>query len=251
MAASPDMPTGGSGARFPATRHSAIMALRSDDSELRRRAIDTIAQVYWRPVYAHIRLRWKRNPDDARDLTQGFFLQVLEKDFLASFDPDRARFRTFLRVCLDRFVQREDMAESRQKRGGGIDFVVLDTGEFEQSLRDTSRESSPDSRFELEWVRSLMTLATARLRDHCEANGRGLAFRAFERYDLDDPDSAARSTYAELASELGTGADDITNQLAYARREFRGIVLELIREMTVSEDEFRDEARSLLGIEIK
>lgn len=251
MAASPDMPTDGYGARFPATRHSAIMALRGDDSELRRRAIDTIAQVYWRPVYAHIRLRWNRNPDDARDLTQGFFLQVLEKNFFASFDPGRARFRTFLRVCLDRFVQREDMTESRQKRGGDLDFVGLDSSEIEQSLRDRSHDSSPDSGFDLEWVRSLLTLATARLREQCHANGRGLAFRAFERYDLDEPDSAVRSTYAELASELGTSADDITNQLAYARREFRGIVLSLLREMTASEEEFREEARSLLGIEIK
>lgn len=251
MAASPDMPTGGSGARFPATRHSAIMALRSDDGELRRRAIDTIAQVYWRPVYAHIRLRWNRNPDDARDLTQGFFLQALEKDFFASFDPERARFRTFVRVCLDRYIQREDSAESRQKRGGDVDFVELDSTDIEQSLRDTSRAASPDSQFDLEWVRSLMTLAAARLREHCQENGRGLAFRAFESYDLNDPDSAVRATYAELASQLGTSTEDITNQLAFARREFRGIVLSLLREMTASEDEFRDEARSLLGIEIK
>jgi RNA polymerase sigma factor (sigma-70 family) len=251
MSASSDMPTHGSGARFPATRHSAIVALRSDDSELRRRAMDTIAQVYWRPVYAHIRLRWARNPDDARDLTQGFFLQVLEKDFLATFDPARSRFRTFLRVCLDRYIQREDAAESRHKRGGGIDFVPLDTSDIEQLLRDPSRGSSPDNQFDVEWVRSLMALAMARLREHCQANARARAFRAFELYDLGDSASEARPTYAELAADLGTTVDDITNQLSYVRREFRSIVIDLLRNMTASDDEFRDEARSLLGIEIK
>jgi DNA-directed RNA polymerase specialized sigma24 family protein len=251
MPARPDMPNGSDGVRFPATRHSAIIGLRSDDSETRRRAIETVAQVYWRPVYAHVRLRWNRDPDDARDLTQGFFLQVIEKDFLASFDPQRARFRTFLRVCLDRHVQREDTAESRQKRGGEINFVALDTTEIEQALVSSARDSSPDSRFDLEWVRSLLTLSGNRLRENCHANGRDRAYKVFERHDLRGDDGDPRPTYADLAAEFGTTVEDITNQLAYARREFRSIVLDLLREMTVSEEEFRDEARALLGIEIK
>lgn len=245
------MPTGGDGGRFPATRHSAIMALRGSDATARQRAIETIATVYWRPVYSHVRLRWGRDPDDARDLTQGFFLQVIEKDFIASFDPQRARFRTFLRVCLDRYVQREDTAESRQKRGGEIDFVALDTAEIEQSLGSSAREASPDGRFDLEWVRSLLTLSGDRLREHCRANGREKAYRAFERYDLNGNEGESRPTYADLASELNTTVEDVTNQLAYARREFRSVVLDLLREMTGSEAEFREEARGLLGIEIK
>lgn len=251
MPASSDIPTGGDGGQFPATRHSAIMALRGNDASARRRAIETIATVYWRPVYSHVRLRWNRDPDDARDLTQGFFLRVIEKDFFASFDPQRARFRTFLRVCLDRYVQREDTAESRQKRGGEIDFVTLDTAEIEQSLGSSARESSPDRRFDLEWVRSLLTLSGNRLREHCIANEREKAYQAFERYDLHGDEGDLRPTYADLASELGTTVEDVTNQLAFARREFRIIVLDLIREMTASEEEFREEARALLGIEIK
>lgn len=227
------------------------MALSGNDATARQRAIETIATVYWRPVYAHIRLRWNRDPDDARDLTQGFFLQVIEKDFFASFDPQRARFRTFLRVCLDRYVQREDTAVSRQKRGGEIDFVALETAEIEQSLRSSARESFPDHQFDLEWVRSLLTLSGDRLREHCLAKGREMAYQAFERYDLHGDEGDSRPSYAELASELATTVEDVTNQLAYARREFRSIVLDLLREMTASEDEFREEARSLLGIEIK
>jgi hypothetical protein len=74
------------------------------------------------------------------------------------------------------------------------------------------------------------------------------ALRAFENYDLDSSDTESRPTYAELADTLGTSVVDLTNQLAFARREFRSIVLELLREMTASDEEFRQEARSLLGI---
>jgi hypothetical protein len=85
---------------------------------------------------------------------------------------------------------------------------------------------------------------------HCEASHREVAYRAFDLYDLDSSESLTRPTYSELASRFETTSDDITNQLAYARKEFRRIVLELLRAMTVSEAEFRDEARSLLGIDV-
>lgn len=251
MSSDQDMPTGGEGGRFPATRHSAILALRSDEALERQRALETIATVYWRPAYTHLRLRWNRNADDARDLVQSFFLEVLEKGFLSTFDPERARFRTFLRLCLDRFVQREDASASRQKRGGGIELVPLDIGGIEELIAGRSQNTAPDASFDIEWARSLLLLATARLHDKCLANGRELAHSAFQRYDMDPTDTASRPSYAELAEELGTTVVDITNQLAYARREFRTIVLELLREMTASDEEFRDEARALLGIDLK
>ncbi len=251
MGSNQDMPTGGEGGRFPATRHSAILALRGDDAEERQRALETIATIYWRPVYTHLRLCWNRNAEDARDLVQGFFLEVLEKGFLASFDPQRARFRTFLRLCLDRFVQREDASASRQKRGGGIEFVPLDIGDVEEFISVSSQGTAPDDSFDIEWTRSLLSLATRRLRDHCLANGHEKAHQAFQRYDLDPAESGERPSYAELAEELGTTVVDITNQLAYARGEFRAIVLGLLREMTASDEEFRDEARALLGIDVK
>lgn len=245
-----DIPTGGAAGKFPVTRHSAIIALRSGDPKERERALETIATVYWRPVYTHIRLRWNRESEEASDLTQGFFMRVLEKDFFSAFDPQRARFRTFLRMCLDRFIQREDTSSSRQKRGGGAEHIPLDLVELEKSLPSSATYPSPDDAFDKEWVRSLLSLATTRLRKHCRDSQRETAYGAFERYDLEPADSSRRSTYSDLASALGTTADDITNQLAYARREFRRIVLELLKEMTTSEEEYREEARALLGIDV-
>lgn len=225
------------------------MALRGNDPAERERALETIANVYWRPVYTYIRLRWNRDSDDARDLTQAFFLQVLEKDFFAAYDRDKARFRTFLRVCLDRFVQREESAAGRQKRGGDATIVPIDLIEAEESL-PSSRASSPGYVFEREWARSVLELATEQLRRHCESARRDSAFRLFEQYDLNPAAGGVAKTYAQLGTELGTTVDEVTNQLAYARREFRRAVLDLLRDMTVNEEEFRDEARALLGISV-
>lgn len=245
-----DISTGGAAGKFPATQHSAILALRSTDQQTRERAQETIATVYWHPVYTHIRLRWNRESEEARDLTQGFFLQVLEKDFFTMYDPQQARFRTFLRVCLDRYIQREDVSASRQKRGGSAAHTQLDVAELENSLPMQATDASPEDGFDREWVRSLFTLAIIRFRTHCEESKRTIAYRAFELYDIDPSEASARPTYSDLATLLATTPGDITNQLHFARKEFRRIVLELLRELTASEAEFRDEARSLLGIDV-
>ena len=113
---------------FPETRPSALDALRRGDPATRERALAAIAAAYWRPLYTYVRLRWRRSPEDAQDLTQELFARLLEKDFLAGYDPERARLRTFLRLCADRLVQNHDRDRGREKRGGesaGKDGDVL------------------------------------------------------------------------------------------------------------------------------
>src|SRR5882724_717304 len=120
---------------FPATRHSMVAAMRSPRADERRSAFDSLVSAYWKPVFKYVRLKWHVSPEDAADLTQGFFLRAFEKEFFAGFDPARARFRTFLRTCLDGFVANARKAEGRLKRGGAVTLVPLDFDEAERELR--------------------------------------------------------------------------------------------------------------------
>lgn len=237
--------------RFPVTRPSAIVAARSDDPVARRRAFERIVRAYWKPVYKYVRARWRRSADDAQDLTQEFFARLIEKDFLATYDPARARLRTFLRTCIDAMLANAERDAHRQKRGGGATTLSLDFELAEGELARVGLVSTeqPEDFFEKEWVRSLFGMAVEQLRTECSAAGKELQFRLFERYDLDDA-AGERPTYADLAREHGVATTDVTNHLAFARREFRRVTLEVLREMTASEEEFRREARSLLGIEM-
>jgi len=234
---------------FPLTRHSVVGALGATDVVARAAAFDVLARSYWRPVYAYIRLRWRREPEDARDLTQEFFTRALEKGYFDRYDASRARFRTFLRTCLDAFVANAAQHAGRLKRGGGL-LERVDFGDVEAALPAALRSEQPDPEecFRREWIRGLLTEAIATLRDRCEAHDRALAFALFSRYDIEGPDAAARQTYTSLATELGTTAIDVTNQLAWARREFRAVVLEQLRALSGSDEEFQAEARALLGI---
>jgi hypothetical protein len=103
-----------------------------------------------------------------------------------------------------------------------------------------------DEFFEREWRRSLFTAAVETLQRDCQARGAAIRFRLFERYDLDGADL----TYDQLAVEFGLTAAQVTNHLAAARRAFRRIVLDGLREIAGSEREFRQEARALLGIDV-
>ncbi len=236
---------------FPQTRHSLILAAQGDDAEARSRAIDAITAVYWKPIYKYARLKWNLTSEDAADFTQEFFTRLLEKEFLDSYDSSKARLRTFLRTCADRLFMKQVRDSVRLKRGAGSLHlsISVDFEEAEHELNAASSNPSPEDTFDREWARSLFAFGVKRLRDCLEGEGKSLHFRLFERYDLNDDDD--KMSYAQLATEFGLTSTDVTNYLALARREFRRCVLDQLREMTATDDEFRREAQSLLGLELK
>jgi hypothetical protein len=93
----------------------------------------------------------------------------------------------------------------------------------------------------------LFALAVDDLRRHCAAAGKQAHFALFERYDLEGPDGPGGLTYAQLGRELGLSETQVTNYLAFARREFRRLVLGRLRATTGGEEEFQDEVRRLFG----
>ena len=248
--------TAGGNNRFPATRWSVIEAVRSDNNAERTRALDMLCEAYWKPVYKYVRLRWNRDASDAQDLTQGFFAEMLERELLNRFDAHKSRLRTYLRLCVDSFVMNEEKAAGRQKRGGDVHHLALTFAgadfagaeeEFAGATIDAAAIASPESLeeyFEKEWVRSLFALAVEDLRALCAQQERDHTFQIFEAYDLESDD---KISYAQLAQQFGIAVTEVTNALAWARREFRRIALERLREICGSDDEFQKETRTAFG----
>jgi hypothetical protein len=173
----------------------------------------------------------------------------MEGYYFDRYDATIARFRTFLRTCLDGFVANMDRAAGRQKRGGGHPMLSLDFDLAESELAGVvvEGEAAMDRYFHQEWVRSVLALSVSALEAHCSIQGKRLAFDVFSRYDINAVEGD-RPTYQALALELDQPVTQITNFLSYARREFRRIVLEMLRDLTTSEAEFQAEAESLLGV---
>jgi RNA polymerase sigma factor (sigma-70 family) len=230
---------------FPATRVSLLAGIASDSASERHRALERVVQAYWKPVYKYVRLKWKRSHDDAKDLTQGFFTAAAEKEYLAAFDSEKGRFRTFLRVCVDRYVGKTASAEKAVKRGGAV--LALDFESAEHELAGAGGIDDVERWFEREWARSIFDSAIVELRRRAHEPLAKTRLVVFERYDLVDP--AERPSYGALAQQLGIKPTDVTNHLAAVRRELRVVVLETLREVTASDEEFRSEARALLGVD--
>src|SRR5258708_38511786 len=118
-----DTAIGGPGGAFPSTRHSLLEAASAG---VPNDALDRVIALYWKPVYRFIRIKFRKNNEDAKDLTQSFFTTALQRDFFARFDPSKAAFRTYLRMAVERFAANEHAAAQRQKRGGDVEFVSVD-----------------------------------------------------------------------------------------------------------------------------
>jgi RNA polymerase sigma factor (sigma-70 family) len=224
-----DTQIGGPHGHFPSTQLSLLEAATEGFSS---EALDRVMALYWKPVYRFIRLKFRKNNEDAKDLTQGFFATALERDFFIRFDPAKASFRTYLRAAVERFAANQHAALNRQKRGGGIQFEPV-----EDQVIPTE---SPEQIFEREWQRQLFALALDDLRAHCDASGKQLQFRIFEAYDL-ALDEAERPSYAGLAARHGIAETAVTNHLAWARRTLRGFVTDRLRGVTSGEEELRRE----------
>lgn len=239
--------TRGHYAPTPDTALTAVQAAAATDPASRTAGFQALVAAYWKPVYKLLRIHWHADPATAEDLTQGFFTSLLERGDLATYDPARGRFRTWLRACLDHYVLNHRQTQRRLKRGGGRQPLTLDFAAADREI--TAHPADPalaaDALFDQELIRELFRAAILDLQETLLAAGHERRLEIFTRYDLvDDP---ARPTYAQLAAELHTTTTQITNELAAARRKLRQILLARLRAISGDDAEFRAEARRLLG----
>jgi RNA polymerase sigma factor (sigma-70 family) len=226
-----DTAIGGAHAQFPSTRPSLFA---SPPGAFPADALDRVAALYWKPVYCFVRLKFGKDNEDAKDLTQSFFATALERGFFLRFDPSKGSFRNYLRMAVERFAANQHAAAGRQKRGGDCHIEPLDD-------RDVAAES-PEQIFEQEWRRQLFAIALQDLQACAEREGKQLQWAIFQAYDLAE---GSRPSYLALAAQHRIAETSVTNHLAWARRKLRGFVNERLRGVTAGESELRKEMRRL------
>ncbi len=212
------------------------------EPELRGEALAAIVEIYWKPAYKYIRLKWNRTEDDAMDDTQDFFANLIGRASLERWDPARASFRTYLRLCIDGHIKNALTAKSRLKRSAQMESLDFAAAEREVAMADPAEPA--DELFHREWQRRMFELAVADLRKESEAKGVEVRFRVFEQYDLTGDDTS-RPGYDELARRHGLAVTTVTNHLAWARREIRRLLLERLARVTGGDGELRRETQDL------
>ena len=235
--------------RFPVTRRSVLERIQAGDADLRRSAFGDLATAYWRPSYHYLRLHWRLSPETAEDVVQAFFTTAFEKGYVEKYDPAKAKFRTFLRTCLDRFVQNTQQAERAGKRGGQAVLLSLDFpgAEHELAAYPALIVNDAERFFHDETIRALFARTVDAMRDAFTREGKPQVFDVFARHDLHP---AADATSATVAAALGLTTAQVTNHLHAARRRFRELALANLRDVVATDDEYRAEARELFGVEV-
>jgi RNA polymerase sigma factor (sigma-70 family) len=166
--------------KFATTRWSLILAATRDD-EGAHDALEELCEAYWRPVYTYMR-RHGHVPEEAADLTQAFFLQVLERRSFTRADPAKGRFRSYLLTSARNFLINAREHDHAVRRGGQARHEAIELAEAERYLAQDppAPDSSPHTAFERQWAIRLMERALERLRTEYAARGRERVFQRLQ-----------------------------------------------------------------------
>jgi RNA polymerase sigma-70 factor (ECF subfamily) len=240
---SDDTATGGPKKGFQSTLWTMVLAAKDPGSADRRAALQKLIETYWKPVYLFIRRRGN-DREAGKDLAQGFFTALLERNFLQYVQRDRGKFRTFLLTALEHYMADEHDRAQALKRGGGRQVLSIDFASAEAALRAPLSEP-PDRLFRRDWALRVLAQALEALKAAFDSDGRAAEFGAL-RLHLTEGTKGAPSG-AELAKTLGVSEGEARKRVHHARTEYREAILDVIRSYTETEEDAREELAELLG----
>ena len=227
-----DTTMGGSDRGFQATLWTVVLRAK----EHSRDALEELIQTYWKPVYIYIR-RWGYPSEEAKDLCQGFFADLLERDFLKGVSREKGRFRTFLLTVLKRYLINESERKRAQKRGGGKPLLSLDYARAERdyTIMPTSDET-PERSFNRQWALEAMARALGALSQEMDST----------TFDAIKPHLAGGPSYEETAKRLGVSVVRLNNLIHRTRKRYRDLLRTEVCGSLTDPAQAEEEVRNLL-----
>ncbi len=232
------------GRRFVTTSWTLVAAAGETSQPGAREALETLCRAYWMPVYAYLR-RSGAPAEQARDLTQGFFTELLEKRWFKQARRDRGRFRTFLLASLRNYVAHERERERALKRGAGRATFELDAVDAERAFALEPVDSdTPETIFERRWARAVFDRSVSRLAEESKATSDSLRFERLRPFLTDDSSDG----YRRVAHELGVGESAVRVAVHRLRRRCGEILRAEVAETVHGEADVESELRHLIEV---
>jgi RNA polymerase sigma factor (sigma-70 family) len=229
--------------QFPTTRWTLLVAAGDPDHPEARSALVSLCENYWYPLYAYLRRRGYP-ADQAQDLTQEFFIRVLEGRYLDRADPERGRFRSFLLSSLKFFVADEEDRNRALKRGGGALVPLEFSSGEERYQREPAHDETPERIFERRWALSVLDRVVERLRSEFVQHGRPEHFERLKVFLLGQSDAP----YAALAREMNTSEGALKVAIHRLRKRYRELFRQEIADTVADPADVESELRHLASV---
>ena len=228
------------GSQFPTTRWTLVVAAGDSHRKEARSALVSLCESYWYPLYAYLRRRGYHF-DQAQDLTQEFFIRVLEGRYLDRADPEKGRFRSFILTSLKFFVADEEDRQRAQKRGGGTAVPLKFSSGEERYQREPAHDETPERIFERRWALAVLDRVVEKLRDEFVRHGRSEHFERLKVFLLGHSDAP----YATLAREMNTSEGALKVAIFRLRKRYRELFRQEIADTVADPAEVESELRFL------
>jgi RNA polymerase sigma factor (sigma-70 family) len=230
-------------AQFPTTRWTLVVAAGDPHRKEARSALVYLCENYWYPLYAYLRRRG-HPADQAQDLTQEFFVRLLEGRYLDRADPEKGRFRSFLLTSLKFFVADEDDRQRARKRGGGTVMPLEFSSGEERYQREPAHDETPERIFERRWALSMLDRVVERLREEFVQHGSPDHFERLKVFLLGQSDAP----YAAMARQMNTSEGALKVAIHRLRKRYRELFRQEIADTVADPADVESELRFLAAV---
>lgn len=228
-----------------ATTHWSVVLAAQGESPAAQQALEKLCRIYWRPVYSFVR-RQGAGPEEAEDLTQGFFALLLERRDLDAVRKEKGRLRSYLLTSLKHFIASEQRRAMTVKRGKGQQLIPLE--EFRKNERVEMEPADPlsaDRIYERRWAVTLMEQVLNRLKDEYRSADNAALFDSLKQLLPDEPGAPSR---AEIASQLGMTDNALRQAFHRFRHRYQLLLREEISHTVAIASDVEDELRHLIAV---
>jgi RNA polymerase sigma-70 factor (ECF subfamily) len=229
--------------QFPTTRWTLVVAAGNPHRKEYRSALVSLCENYWYPLYAYLRRRGY-SAEQAQDLTQEFFIRLLQGRYLDRADPEKGRFRSFILTSLKFFVSDERDRQGAHKRGGGTVVPLEFSSGEERYQREPAHDETPERIFERRWALSVLDRVVEKLRDEFVQHGRPEHFERLKVFLLEQSDAP----YAALAREMNTSEGALKVAIHRLRKRYRELFRQEIADTVADPAEVESELRFLAAV---
>jgi RNA polymerase sigma factor (sigma-70 family) len=232
------------GAAFTTTHWSVVLEAQGE-SPAAQEALEKLCRTYWRPIFAFLRRQGFR-PEEAEDITQGFFAQLLERRKFSALRKEKGRLRSFLLGALKYFLADEQRRAMAIKRGKGQRFISLEELRADERIdMEPSDPMTAEMIYERRWALTVLEQVLSRLKDEYRTAGNAALFDSLKQLLPDEPGSPSQ---AEIATQLGMTENAIRQAFYRFRQRYQSLLREEIANTVATPADIEDELRHLIAV---